>query len=116
MIHTKWDGMDRYSYSSHITHTGTYRLDTYPGDEEVLDYVTQTLATAVESTQNWNWRSPPCLPLPTTLTGFFPNTVRPFSIFVLHLLLLDVEVGRNFGQNMREDEGPKTGLKMGWSS
>ena len=28
MIHTKWDGMDRYSYSSHITHTGTYRLDT----------------------------------------------------------------------------------------
>ena len=113
MIHTKWNGIDKYNYSSHITYTGKYSGDEV--EKDLKDCISQTLATAAESTQDWNWAmSHPCfcLQIPTALDGSKTNTVSPFSMSSLFLDLY-AQMEQHFGKSMRKDEALKTESKMG---
>ena len=45
-----------------------------------------------------------------------PEFSKAIFQFCLAFNFAFLKVERNFGQNMRKDEAPKTDLKMGWSS
>ena len=77
--------------------------------------ISQTLTTAAESTQDWNWAmSHPCfcLQIPTALDGSKTNTVSPFSMssFVPWSLCPD---GTTFWQEYEKRRGSKNGIENG---
>ena len=115
MLHTKWNGVDHYGYSSHVTFTGInqthYNLETQK-ISEIQDCITQTLATAVESTQSLNLEMIPCfcLPVPTPLTGFIPTTVSPFSSFYVFTCY---EGGEKFWPEYEKRRGSENGIENG---
>ena len=105
MLHTKWNSIDKYGYSSHVTYTGAFSIlvilfKAWKGRGnvcvicqicQILGIVqmgiigdTQILVTAVESTRYWSWRNHQCFPPPTALeTGSTLNTVRILSFGLL---------------------------------
>ena len=113
MIHTKWNGIDKYNYSSHITYTGNYSGDEV--EKDLKDCISQTLATVAESTQDWNWAmSHPCfcLQIPTALDGSKTNTVSPFSMSSFGPPSLCPD-GTTFWQEYEKRRGSKNGIENG---
>ena len=92
-----------------------YVLETLACLKIFKDCISQTLATAAESTQDWNWAmSHPCfcLQIPRALDGSKTNTVSPFSMssFVSWSLCPD---GTTFWQEYEKRRGSKNGIENG---